>query len=271
MTATPLLDLYQRTSKHSNYQVLSDTLAPLLGNDAVSVRSRHERERLAYLLSKVPVEGLHVADIGGNTGYFSFELLARGARRVDYFEGNAAHRDFVSAAADRLGLADRLHTHQRYVAFEAGELPPVDCTLLLNVLHHLGDDFGDPALAKEAARQRMLQCLATLARTSRTAVFQLGFNWKGDRQQPLFAGGTKAEMIAFIEQGIAADWEVVTIGVAERDGNQTVFRDLCDRNLARDDTLGEFLNRPIFILRSRHLAPRAVAASADDRQAEPAR
>jgi hypothetical protein len=33
-----------------------------------------------------------------------------------------------------------------------------------------------------------------------------------------------------------------------------VFRDCCSRNIARDDSLGEFLNRPIFIMRSRHVA-----------------
>jgi hypothetical protein len=254
MTASPLFDLYQRTSKHSNYQVLAGVLAPLLGNEAISVKSRHEHERLTYILSRVPVHGLRVADIGGNTGFFSFELLGQGARRVDYYEGNAAHHDFVRAAAQRLGLAGRLHTHPRYVSFNPGDLPPLDCTVLLNVLHHLGDDFGDPGTAKEAARQRMLACLAMLARTSRLLVFQLGFNWKGDRHQPLFAGGSKAEMIDFIGQGTAADWEITAIGIAERDGERTVYRDLSGRNIARDDSLGEFLNRPIFIMRSRHAA-----------------
>lgn len=249
-----LTALYQRTSKHSNYQVPATALAPLLGGEALPVKSRHEHERLAYILSRVSVDGLHVADIGGNTGFFSFELLAQGARRVDCYEGNAAHHDFVRAATQQLGLAGRLHTHHRYVSFEPAELPVVDCTLLLNVLHHLGDDFGDRATAKEAARQRMLACLAALARSTRLLVFQLGFNWKGDRHQPLFAAGSKAEMIRFIEQGTAADWEVSAIGIAERADGEVVYRDLCDRNIARDDSLGEFLNRPIFIMRSRHAA-----------------
>lgn len=256
-----LIDLYQRTSKHSNYQVLATALAPLLGGEAISVKSRHEHERLAYILSRVSVDGLHVADIGGNTGFFSFELLAQGARQVDYHEGNAAHHDFVRAAAQRLGLAGRLHTHHQYVSFEPAELPTVDCTVLLNVLHHLGDDFGDPATAKEAAKQRMLACLAALARSTHLLVFQLGFNWKGDRHQPLFPGGSKVEMIRFIEQGTAADWEIAAIGIAEREGGEgeggvVVYQDLCNRNIARDDSLGEFLNRPIFIMRSRHGAAR---------------
>ncbi len=254
MNAAPLLDLYQRTSKHSNYQVLAGALSPLLGNEAISVKSRHEHERLAYILSRVPVQGLHMADIGGNTGFFSFELLEQGARRVDYYEGNTAHHSFVHAAAQRLGLAGRLHTHHGYVSFEPATLARVDCTVLLNVLHHFGDDFGDRDAAMEAARQRMLACLSALAHTSRLLVFQLGFNWKGDRHQPLFAGGSKAEMIDFIEQGTASDWDIAAIGIAERDGGHTVYRDLCDRNIARDDSLGEFLNRPIFIMQSRHVA-----------------
>jgi hypothetical protein len=254
MNASPLSDLYHRTSKHSHYQVLAPALSPLLRNDAIAVQSRFEPERLAYIAARLHVQGRHIADIGGNTGYFSFELLSHGACRVDYREGNAAHHDFVCAAAQALGLEGRLQTQLGYVSFEPGSLPPVDATLLLNVLHHLGDDFGDPSTAMQAAKQQMLGCLAVLSRTSRHVVLQLGFNWKGDRRLPLFDGGTKAEMIEFVERGTAADWVVDAIGVAQREGNATVYRDLSAANIDRDDTLGEFRNRPIFILRSRHLA-----------------
>jgi hypothetical protein len=253
MSSTTLLQLYQRTSKHSNYQVLSPMLAPLLEGRQIAVKSRHEQERLAYILSRLPVRGLQVADIGGNTGFFSFEMLAAGAERVRYYEGNAAHHDFVQAAAQHLGLGDRLRTHLGYVSFDACDLAPADCTVLLNVLHHLGDDFGRRDAGKEAARQQMLACLHALSHSSRMLVFQLGFNWKGDRHLPLFDEGTKAQMIRFIEQGTAADWEVCAIGIAERDGANMVYRDMSDRNIARDDTLGEFLNRPLFIMKSRRV------------------
>jgi len=252
MDNSHLLDLYHRASKHSNYQVLSAAVASLLGSHTIAVRSRSENERLAYMLSRLAFHGLHVADIGGNTGFFSFELLRHGAGRVDYFEGNPAHHDFVRSAADRLGLAERLHTHHRYVSFDAEEFPAVDCTLLLNVLHHLGDDFGDARADKAAARSRMLDCLAAVARRSRLLVLQLGFNWKGDRHQPLFSSGTKAEMIDFVERGTAADWTIAHIGIASRRDGEVVFEDLNARNLGRDDSLGEFLNRPIFVMRSRH-------------------
>lgn len=262
LTARPLRELYQHTSKHSNYQVLSPALAPLLSNEAISVQSRSEAERLAYIVSRLPVAGLLMADIGGNTGYFSFELLAQGAQHVDYFEGNQAHHDFVKAAASALGWSPRLQTHHRYVNFAPGELAPTDITLLLNVLHHLGDDFGNPATAKEAAKQQMLDCLATLSRSSARAVFQLGFNWQGKIDQPLFAGGSKAEMIEFVRAGTASDWDIEHIGIAERDTTGIVFRDLSAHNLARNDSLGEFLNRPLFILQSRHVQGTRAGQSA---------
>lgn len=264
MTAASLLELYHVASKHSNYQLLPSQLQQVLSGDDIAVKSRHERERLAYIVSRVAFDGLQVADIGGNTGFFAFELLRHGARRMDYYEGNAAHHDFVRAAAAGLELTGQLHTHQGYVAFEQDELPPVDCTILLNVLHHLGDDFGDPGLARDAAKTRILQCLATLARSSRGLVFQLGFNWKGDRHQPLFAGGTKAEMIDFITTGTAADWTISSIGVAARHDHGIRFDDLSDANIARDDSLGEFLNRPIFIMRSRHQAAGTTSGRRDE-------
>lgn len=247
-----LAALYQRTSKHSHYQTLAGAVAPLLDIGAVRVKARHETERLAYMLARCPIEGLHLADIGGNTGFFSFEMLSHGAAQVDYYEGHEPHHAFVAAAAQRLGLADRLHTHHRYLTLTRGELPPVDCALLLNVLHHLGDDFGDRDTAQEAALQQMLGCLAALAHSARWLIFQMGFNWKGDRRQPLFAGGRKAELIDFVRRGTAADWSVEAIGVAERSASRVLYRDLSARNIARDDSLGEFLNRPIFVLRSRH-------------------
>lgn len=253
LNAPDLVALYQRTSKHSNYQVLPSALASLVSGDSISVKSRFELERLRYILENVPVAGQRMADIGGNTGFFAFELLAHGASTVDYHEGNAAHHAFVTAAARQLGLSDRLRTHLGYVNFTDAALPRTDCTLLLNVLHHLGDDFGDAFTAKAAAKDQMLACLAQLARTSTMLVFQLGFNWKGDRHLPLFDHGTKAEMIDFVRRGTAADWDIASIGVAERDGDAIGFRPLDSRNLARDDSLGEFLNRPLFIMRSRHL------------------
>jgi hypothetical protein len=81
-------------------------------------------------------------------------------------------------------------------------------------------------------------------------VFQLGFNWKGNRNNGLFKNGTKRELIDFINQGIKGFWEIQTIGIAESVDNEYVFNDLNEINIQRNDEIGEFLNRPIIILKS---------------------
>jgi SAM-dependent methyltransferase len=251
MADTTLLQLYQNTSKHSQYQVLPRRVQALLPQDRVSVKSRSEQERLDYLCSKLDVAGLRMADIGGNTGFFSFELLDRGAASVDYYEGNAEHCAFVSHAAHQLGLQDRLRTHHGYLHFEQPAIPTYDAVLLLNVLHHIGDDYGDKGTRIEQVHDSIVGALRAMSRHARHLVFQLGFNWQGDPKRPLFIHGTKAEVIELVA-GVAQDYDTVAIGIAERHDGVVTYRDANPANLRRDDALGEFLNRPLFILRSRH-------------------
>lgn len=245
-----LQSLFQAASKHSQYQVLPPAVLDLLPQDAVQVKSRYERERLDYIASRLDLRGCRVADIGGNTGYFSFELLERGATAVRHIEGNTAHHRFVAHAAERLGLADCLHSENRYIDFERPDLAPHDVVCLLNVLHHVGDDYGDPATRAETVQQTMRDALQRLAPLAHHLVLQIGFNWQGDPTRPIFAHGSKAEVIELVRQ-LDADWAVQAIGIAERHDGRVVYRDLDARNIARDDSLGEFLNRPLFILRSR--------------------
>lgn len=248
---TPTLaELYSRNSKHSNYQVLARPLRALLAQDQLAISSRHEEARLAYLLARQPVRGLRLADIGGNTGFFTLECASQGAAEVLYFEGNAAHAEFVNAAAQELRLAQVVKTEARYLDFQQDFAPAIDLCLLLNVLHHIGDDYGDPGLSRERARQSVLETLNRLAGSCRHMAFQLGFNWKGDRTLPLFDSGTKAEMIAFIRDGTAGRWAIDHIGIATGGAAGIAYHDLNDNNIARDDSLGEFLNRPFFLLRS---------------------
>ena len=70
---------------------------------------------------------------------------------------------------------------------------------------------------------------------------------------PLFAGGEKREMIEFITAGTADLWELQDIGIAVSSDQGIVYEDLDSENIQRMDELGEFLNRPIFILRSKSL------------------
>ena len=243
-----LVGLYQTSSKHSNYQVLPDILQSEIGKD-VSVRTRYEKERLRYILDNLQVGNRTILDIGGNTGYFTFELIGRGAA-LRYCEGNEAHARFVKLAAEYLGLSDKLVVDNRYFNFDeiSGDY---DIVLLLNVLHHVGDDFGDKDITLQKARERIIEALARLSCHTSYLVFQLGYNWKGNRDICLFQKGTKREMIDFILEGTKGCYDVEKIGVPEKCGGSVSYADLNERNIARNDSLGEFLNRPLFILKSK--------------------
>jgi SAM-dependent methyltransferase len=246
-----LVKQYQETSKHSNYQILPSRLARMKEFRDLDIKSRNEKIRLDYFKSVVNFKDKSILDIGGNTGYFSIELLDNGARFVHYYEGNKEHADFVSEASKVLNLEDKLKVTNDYLSFQDElEGDKYDIVLLLNVLHHLGDDYGDKSLSLTKAKENIITQLNSMADKTDLMIFQMGFNWKGDRNICLFENGTKRELIDFISKGIKGFWEIVEIGLAMKDGNEVNYHSLNNQNIERDDSLGEFLNRPVFILKS---------------------
>lgn len=245
--------LYHKTSKHSQYQILPAAVKQLVKHE-VFVKSRSEQERLNYILKKIDATDKTVMDIGGNTGYFTFKLLENGASHVWYFEGNQDHAAFVELAAKLLKYNDRITVFANYFDFnDSSRITKSDICLLLNVLHHIGDDYEKVVKDVELAKRKILKQINSLSAQTKFLVFQLGFNWQGNPCQPLFERGTKSEMIDFIRNGTDEYWDVVNIGIAERENDQVVFLDLSVENLPRNEELGEFLNRPIFIMRSKIL------------------
>ena len=243
--------LYQKESKHSNYQILPQQLTAKLSNHMFNVKTRNEFERLNYIQNNVTVEGKIILDIGGNTGFFTFETIFLGAKQIYFYEGNESHTEFVSLAAKILNIENRIKIFNKYFLFEKkSSTQKYDVTLLLNVLHHLGDDYDQNISSREAAKQKIIDQINYLSGKTSILVFQLGFNWKGNRNCPLFDNGTKKEMIDFIRAGTKNFWSIEKIGVAEEINNSIKYSELNEKNINRNDKLGEFLNRPIFIMKS---------------------
>ena len=243
--------LYAQKSKHSNYQILSKRLSLIIGENEIEVKTRYESERLKYILKSVDVKGKKILDIGGNTGYFSFQLIDNGAQKLHFYEGNKVHSNFVQLAANVLKVEDKIKITNDYFSFndDLGN-KKYDVIFLLNVLHHLGDDYGNKEISIELAKQKIIKQLNSLANKTSLLVFQLGFNWKGDCNLGLFEKGTKSELIDFIISGIKNYWTPIKIGIAEVVKNGIEYFDMNKNNIVRDDSLGEFLNRPIFILQT---------------------
>ena len=243
-----LVELYEQASKHSNYQILPPELAQYIPEGNLHVKSRYEKERMDYIQKKLELGGAVFCDIGCNCGYFSFACMKAGAGAGDLYEGNPAHAEFVKTAAEVLGLSEVLTVHNEYFTFEENTGRRYDVGLLLNVLHHVGDDYGKVQNMADA-KEHILEELARMASYTGKLVFQLGFNWMGDRNRCLFETGTKEEMINWLKEGIKGYWDIEFTGIAVRRDGRVVYEDRNADNSRRMDELGEFLNRPIFILR----------------------
>ncbi|EED30713.1 hypothetical protein NOR53_415 [gamma proteobacterium NOR5-3] len=248
MNSIELERLYFQRSKHSQYQVLSPFVLSELCLAAVppSVK-RYEAERFDAVARHTCFEGKSVLDIGGNTGYFTFESLAAGAESVVFVEGNGAHTDFVGGCAKLMGLRDRVKLFSEY--YDPGSLGSfAEIGFLLNVLHHNGEDYGD-AKDSDACLLRAENALALLSDRCERLVFQIGYNWKGSVDYPLFNNGTKTNVIDWLCEAVKGRWIVqhVLIAVSTSSGG-IEYRPVDSDNIERDDRLGEFLNRPLFIL-----------------------
>lgn len=245
-----LKELYKNTSKHSNYQVLPEELRQFFDNNAIEVKSRNEKARLDYILQNVDIKNKSILDIGGNTGYFTFELLANGATNATYYDGNKEHAEFVRLASDVLKIRHKVSVNNEYYNFSQSD--KFDIVLLLNVLHHVGDDFGNSDLSREKALEKIIEHLNFIMAHTDVLIFQLGFNWKGNILFPLFSNGTKKELIDFISSNLDKKYKILKIGIAEEKAEGIVYSDLNEKNIIRDDSLGEFLNRPIFIIKRKN-------------------
>ena len=184
-----------------------------------------------------------------NDNNFVIESITSGAIQVDYIEGNKAHADFVKEAS-RI-LKTNINVYNEYLSFE-NELPnlPYDVVLLFNVLHHFGDDYGDKNVSVNNAKLKIIESINYFVNKTDYLVLQLGFCWKGNRETLLFENGTKNEMIDFISKGVKGKWSIESMGIAEEQNNITEYKPVSELNIERIDKLGEFRNRPVFILKS---------------------
>ena len=247
-SAERLVALLDQRSKHSTYQELHPCLKAVLDLEH-SPQGKRESARWKYMAACTPWLGKRVLDIGANTGYFSMAAVLAGAREVTAVEGHAPHAEFIAGAVQRLGWQACLSSQHRYFDFSDQADEVFDIVFCLNVLHHLGDDFGYQGQDMQQAKQQMVQALQHLAGHGRHCWFQLVFNWKGDRHRPLFSQGLKSELIAFVEEACQGHWVIEKMAIYNP--QTACYEAASDEALwARIDAAGEFLNRPLFLLRS---------------------
>lgn len=247
-----ILDEHSRQEKHIGYHILPERFNRFLsGSGHENKYIFSERERFNFFKQQVDFKQRKVIDIGCNIGYFLFSILDAGAANVTGYEGKKSCGEFITQALAIADDKEKFHFFNQYYQF-GKEAAKYDIGLLLNVIHHTGDDYRSDETDIEKAKENMLSQLNQLSGQVETLIFQMGFNWKGNRNLCLFANGTKREMIDFIEKGTVGYWDVAAIGIAEKSDESINYQPLSESNIARVDALGEFLNRPLFILKSKN-------------------
>lgn len=251
ISSRPLIKFLQEKSKHSQYQSITRSLADalLIDNPLSPGNFRHEFERWDWMKSQLMINGMSVMDIGANAGFFSFSAVEHGARHVTAVEGDIVHARFLEGASRILRVDKNFKVENCYFDFlKPNDGDRIDVIFCLNVLHHVGEDFYRTVSSVEGARAIIRASLEALSYKARHCLLQIGFNWKGNRNLPLFERGLKVEMIDFIEKACENRWAVEAIGIFNP---RTKAYSLSSESLLeRFDSCGEFLNRPLFHLKS---------------------
>lgn len=241
----------KKDEKHRGYHILPERLNSKIGDEELKNKFVfYEKERMVYMKSKVDFLNKSVLDIGCNMGYFLFDILDAGAKKVTGYEGKPLCGEFLDRAIELLNEKNRFEFYNTYFNFNEMK-EKYDVVLLLNVLHHLGDDYGDKTLSMEKAKHNIIEQINSLSNHTSILIYQMGFNWQGNIKTCLFDHGTKAEMIEFLKNGTKDYWNIKSIGVPEKENQTVTYKELNEKNIKRDDSIGEFLNRPIFVFESR--------------------
>lgn len=209
-----------------------------------------ETPRADFIKKFIDYKNKTILDIGCSTGFFLFDALDHGAKNVICYEGSIESYSELVNFVEKSGLD--IEHNNRYYNFDAEELRQSDVVHLLNVVHHFGEDYGADVNVN-AAKAMMIQNIDALAKTSREMVFQMGFNWKGDVKYPLFPHGEKRDVIEFLEENLKF-WSIQDVGVAVLHDECVEYEKANDLNMKRNEDLGEFLNRPLIILKSKVLS-----------------
>ena len=208
-----------------------------------------ERER--FITHSVNFLGRKILDIGANTGFFSFSSIFNGAKTVTSFESEKINARLIELQSKLLNLENKIVVKNHPFDFKNDINNYYDVIICLNVLHHSGRYFDREVKTESEAKENIIKYLNNFSNYSNYCIFQIGYNWKGEEDKPLFKNGTKIEQIDFIKENTNEFWEIENVGIAEIFEKKIFYNSPNSKNLARIDKLGEFLNRPLFILKSK--------------------
>lgn len=268
-----LHELYADQSKHSVYQNIPVFVRDALGYaETINERWRGDSTRWEYMRDCLDFSDQSVLDVGANTGFFTLSLAYKYPDSIfTALEGNANHAEFIRLVATQFAM-ENVRILTQYLDFAAlDSLGKYDTIVLYNVLHHAGADFdSDLVPSKEDLFDYLVRYMSKLGEHCNRTVYQMGYNWGGNKQHPVVAlqddAGKYVYTCRFLRQ---AGWVIEDIATAYgREGDIPIFHknlpedviiaaNACDEATLRSrlgelldpgiDTFSEFYRRPIFV------------------------
>jgi hypothetical protein len=58
-------------------------------------------------------------------------------------------------------------------------------------------------------------------------------------------------MEQFLLKGTEGYWNIISVGIAQKQDSSIIYQEMNESNNRRQDELGDFLNRPIFIMKAK--------------------
>ena len=216
-----LKNRYADGSKHANYQNLPEFVKQEIDFDVnIDESWRGDTARYRYISARLALkEGEVIGDIGANTGFFTLSLARRqpGARFLAY-EINPRHVEFIHLVKRHFGMSN-VEVREKGVSLDAIDtLERHDLLLNFNVLHHAGVDFDQGMIASpDRFMDYAVRYLAALGRKTSSMLFQMGYNWGGDKTRPIVElQDDWAKMLFSVRCFLQSGWQVDTIALCRK-------------------------------------------------------
>nr|WP_294864304.1 hypothetical protein [uncultured Pseudogulbenkiania sp.] len=259
LEARDLLNAYLTNYKHANYQLLPRFVASEFDVELpLDIAWRGDYGRLDYLQSHYDFSRRRVMDIGANAGLFALSIARdTPSANVIALEKHPDFCAFMGLVRNGWQLENLTILSQAYSLPELQALPMVDDLLFFNVIHHAGVEFDQASCPFKSTLATYWAEFLGKVQASRI-FFQMGYNWGGDKSEPIFEGQSLSGMVDLVCAGaMQSGWRVSAI-VIVTDYEQRMLAEVALSDIAHWDDiyrawmaehrLSEFYRRPLFVL-----------------------
>lgn len=250
-----LLSYYDDHSKHSHYQNYPSFVGEALGTKSgIDENWRGDTARYHYMEAHIPFDRfVSVGDIGANTGRFCLDLAhSHPSIRFTAIERNPNNIRFISLVKESFSMCNIETLCGTAEYGNISDLGKYDAVLLMNVLHHAGVDFDmDLVRSPDKVEDYIVRYLIRLKEITGFLVFQMGYNWGGDKSKPIVSPSCPDAMIEYMQRVCdKSGWEISATALYESKTKAYVDSASPERDVLHPDFLSnsEFYKRPLYFL-----------------------